>query len=228
LKYRDDKKIQFAVGCPISQEFGKAVRELPACAWRKLDDKRQYAELCFVPESIATTKKRKYEFRYLATREALQEQLTLFDVPAPEYPFPVMDLNGNRYKIHALVSNRDISAPERVQWYYKRCGNSEEVHGILKNDLAGGTLPCNHYHANANWWWIAVLAHNIHSAFKLLCCEESWQTSRLKRIRFHIISLAGVVVERSRSLFVRIGCEGSYALLCGIRRTICRLRPCPG
>ena len=228
LKFCDDNKIQFAVGCPISEEFQKAVGQLPVSSWRKLDDKRQYAEICFVPSSIATTKKRKYEFRYIATREFLQEQLTLFDVPSPDYPFPVMQLNGGRYKVHAIVSNRDIPAPELFQWYYKRCGNSEEAHGILKNDLAGGTLPCNHYHANANWWWIAVLAHNIHSAFKMLCCEESWQKSRLKRIRFHMINLAGVVVERSRSLFVRLADAGLYALLSGIRRAICRLRPCPG
>ena len=230
LKFCDDKKIQFAIGCPVSTEFRKAVRELPVSAWRKLDEKRQYAEVCFVPSSIATTKKRKYEFRYLATRELLQqEQLTLFDAPEPDYPFPVIELNGNRYKIHAIVSNRDTSAPELIKWYYKRCGNSEEAHGILKNDLAGGTLPCNHFHANANWWWIAVIAHNIHSAFKLLCCDESLQKSRLKRIRFHIINIAGLVMERSRSLFVRLNTDdGSYALLCRIRHAICGLRPCPG
>ena len=227
LKFCDDNKIGFAIGCPISQEFRKAVSELPVSAWGKLDAKRQYAEVCFVPSSIATTKKQKYAFRYLVTREFIQEQLTLLDVIEPEYPFSVIDLNGNRYKIHALVSNRDIAASELLKWYYNRCGNSEEAHGILKNDLAGGTLPCNHYHANANWWWVAVIAHNIHSAFKQLCCDVSWQKSRLKRMRFRIISIAGLVVERGRSLFVRLNADG-YALLSGIRRTICGLRPCPG
>ena len=229
LKFCDDSNVRFAVGCPISPEFRKAVRELPVSAWRKLDKKRQYAEVCFVPSSIATTKKRKHEFRYLVTRESMQEQLTLFDAPEPDYPFPVIDLNGNRYKIHAIVSNRDIAAPELIQWYYNRCGNSEEAHAILKNDLAGGTLPCEHFHANANWWWLAVIAHNMHSAFKALCCDKSFQKSRLKRIRFHIINIPGLVFERGRSLIVRLNSgESAYRLLSGIRRTICGLRPCPG
>lgn len=229
LKFCDDNKIRFAIGCPVSQEFRKAVQEVPDSSWRKLDAKRQYAEVCFVPNSTATTKKMKYEFRYLAIREFMQEQVPLFDSPEPEYPFPVVALNGKRYKIHALVSNRDIAAPELIEWYYSRCGNSEEAHGVLKNDLAGGTLPCNHYHANATWWWVAVIAHNIHSAFKMLCCEESWHTSRLKRIRFWIINIAGLVVYRGRTLFVRLNADdGTYALLSGIRRAICGLRPCPG
>lgn len=225
LKFCDDKKIEFAVGCPISQEFRKAVQALPPCAWRRLDKKRQYAEVCFVPSSLATTKA-KYEFRYIATREAMCEQLTLFAKDEQSAPFPVMSLNGCAYKVHAVVSNRGIAAPELIQWYYDRCGNSEEAHAVLKNDLAGGQLPCDHFHANALWWWIAVLAHNIHSAFKILCCDESLQKSRLKRIRFLIINRAGLVAERGRQLVVRLHAD-SCALLTEIRERICGLRPCP-
>jgi hypothetical protein len=232
LKFCDDKKIGFAVGCPISQELRKAIHSLPASAWHCLDakrTKRQYAEVCFVPSFLATSKKRRYEFRYIATREPLQEQCTLFAKPEPEYPFPVLEMNERGYKVHAMVTNRNLSAPELMGWYYGRCGNSEEAHAILKNDLAGGLLPCDHFHANATWWWLTVIAHNIHSIFKLLCCDESWQKSRLKRMRFWVITVAGLVVERGRRLFVRLNADdGVYALLSGIRRTMCGLRPCPG
>jgi hypothetical protein len=101
---------------------------------------REYAEVCFVPSSLSTSKKG-YEFRYIATREALQEQRVLPGTPPKEYPFPVATIGKNRYKIHDIVTNRDVLAPDLVAWYHKRCGHSEEVHAILKNDLAGGTLP---------------------------------------------------------------------------------------
>ena len=229
LKFCDDNKVQFAIGCPVSQAFRKAVNELPVTAWHRLDKQRQYAEVCFVPSSLATTKKKKYAFRYIATREVLQKQCTLFAVPEPEYPFPVLEMNGCAYKVRALATNHNLSAPELIKWYHGRCGNSEEAHAILKNDLAGGVLPSDHVHANANWWWLSVIAHNIHSAFKQLCCDESLLKSRLKRIRFLVINIAGQVVERSRSLFVRLNAsDGTYALLSGIRRAICGLRPCPG
>ena len=42
----------------------------------------------------------------------------------------------------------------------QRCGKGEEVHGVLKDDLAGGRLPSGLFGANAAWWAIAVLAFN--------------------------------------------------------------------
>lgn len=227
LKYCEDAKIQFAIGCPIMKEFRQALKKLGERDWKRLDKVREYAEVCFVPASLSTSKKG-YEFRYLATREALREQCVLPGTGEKEYPFPVETLGNIRYKIHAIVTNRPLPAEELIPWYYKRCGHSEEVHGILKNELAGGTLPCTHFHANAIWWWIAVLSHNIHSAFKQLCCDESWSCARLKRMRFHLIRLPGRIIERGRQLYCRISRgHPSFLLLQSIRYAISRLRPCP-
>lgn len=131
-------------------------------------------------------------------------------------------------KLHAVVTNRAIPAEHLLPWYYKRCGRSEEAHGVLKNELAGGTLPCNNFHANAIWWWLAVISHNIHSLFKHLCCEKDWLRSRLKRVRLHIIHLPGRVIKRGRQLYCRLSNgHPSFPLLQSIRQAIMRLRPCP-
>jgi hypothetical protein len=228
LKHCEDEHIQFAIGCPINKGIRKEILKLPSCAWKKLDELREYAEVCFVPNSLATTKKNEYEFRYIATRELLKErQIPLPGTPEESYPFPTGEIDGQIYKIHAIVSNRNIEGSQIISWYYKRCGHSEEVHSILKTDLAGGVLPSNNFHANALWWWIAIMAYNIHSAFKSLCCGKSWLTSRLKRMRFHIICIPGRVVERGRQLFIRLDAgHPSYALFQLIREAICHLRPC--
>ena len=42
----------------------------------------------------------------------------------------------------------------------QRCGKGEEVHGVVKDDLAGGRLPSGRFGANAAWWAIVVLAFN--------------------------------------------------------------------
>jgi hypothetical protein len=229
LKFCDDEHIGFAVGCPIKSSLRHEIRSLPAGAWHKLDDKREYAEVCYVPSELARAQKGKHEFRYIATRELICKQHILPGLAEPEYPFPTERLNGLTYKIHAVVTNRvDMHAVELIQWYYKRCGNSEEAHAVLKNDLAGGILPCDHFHANANWWWIAVIAHNIHSAFKVLCCGESWLTSRLKRMRFHIINIPGRVLLHGRELYIRLNRgDPANALFASIRQALSRLRPCP-
>jgi hypothetical protein len=97
----------------------------------------------------------------------------------------------------------------------------------LKSDLAGGVLPCNNFHANAIWWWISIMAHNIHSIFKKLCCAESWLRSRLKRIRFHIICISGRIVERGRQLYIRLNAgHPSYSMFQSIREVIWSLRSC--
>jgi hypothetical protein len=97
LKYCEDEKIEFAIGCPISQDFRKALKSVPEAGWKPLDKLREYAEVCFVPSSLATSK-RGYEFRYVATREALREQGTLPGIIEKEYPFPVEKMNERRYK----------------------------------------------------------------------------------------------------------------------------------
>jgi hypothetical protein len=226
LKFCADMEIQFAIGCPISQSLRKAIKAVPEAEWKPLDKLREYAEVCFVPASLSTSKWG-YEFRYVATREALRGQEVLPGLPEKDYPFPVEEMNNHRYKLQSVVTNRDIAGHDLVHWYYKRCGHSEEVHAVLKNELSGGVLPCGNFHANAMWWWIAVLSHNIHSIFKLLCCDESWQRSRLKRVRFCIINIAGRVLERGRQLYIRLTSgHPANRLFESIRETICRLRAC--
>jgi hypothetical protein len=88
LKYCEDEKIQFAVGCPISQSLRETIKSIPDSAWHRLDKLREYAEVDFVPSSLSTSKKG-YEFRYIATREVLREQEVLPGTPPKEYPFPV-------------------------------------------------------------------------------------------------------------------------------------------
>ena len=227
LKYCHDENIHFAVGCDITESLREEIKALPESSWKSLDKHREYAEVPFVPSRLSTSKTG-YEFRYVATRELLREQGVLPGTPDKEYPFPVEALAHQRYKIQAIVTNRDIAADTLIFWYYKRCGNSEEAHAILKNELAGGVLPSNNFHANAIWWWISVISHNIHSIFKRLCCDKSWESSQLKRIRFHIINIPGRVLERGRQLYIRLTSgHPSYLLYQHIREAIVGLRACP-
>jgi hypothetical protein len=227
MKYCEDKKIQFAIGCPISESVRAAIRSVSKDSWRPLDAYRESAEICVVPDRLSVSK-RGYEFRYLAIRERLKEQCILPGMPAREYSFPVEEFASCRYKIRALVTNRDIAAKDLIQWYWKRCGQSEAAHDVVKNELAGGVLPCNDFHANANWWWLAVISHNLHSIFKRLCCDATWQSSRLKRMRFSIINIPGRIQERGRELYIRLSAgHPCYDVFQLIRRAISRLRACP-
>ena len=89
----------------------------------------------------------------------------------------------------------------------------------MKNDLAGGQLPCGEFGANAAWWGITVLAYNLNSLMKRLVMPEGWAPKRLKAVRFGFITLAGRVVAHARQLIIRVsGGHPAYELLLQVRR----------
>jgi hypothetical protein len=121
-----------------------------------------------------------------------------------ELPFPTMRMGGVKYKVFGVVTNMDWEGEKLIHWLHERCGKSEEAHSALKNDLAGGRFPSQHFGVNAAWWWIAALAHNLNAIMKRHALGEGWMEKRMKAIRFSLINLPGRVLERSRQLFIRL------------------------
>jgi hypothetical protein len=197
----------------VTREFKKAVSEVPECDWtplfreengEKIKTGREWAEVCFVPSAIGHSKNGP-EYRYLATREAMAEQLIIpGTIDEEEESFPRMSMDSKKYKVFGIVTNMDWEGQALIPWLYKRCGKSEEAHSIMKEDLAGGKLPTDDLGDNAAWWWIMVLALNLNNTMKMLVLGKTWISRRMKAIRLHLINLPGRVVERSRELFVRL------------------------
>ena len=169
-------QIEFAIGAPVNAEFKKAILEVEESSWRPLtksvngklvDTNQQYAEVCFVPAWVGHTKHGP-EYRFLAVREPLEQQI----LPGMEkqmcLPFPTMNLANVQYKITGLVTNRTLPGDEVIQWYRERCGKSEQAHSIMKEDLAGGKFPSGLFGVNAAWWHAMILAFNVNSAMKRL------------------------------------------------------------
>jgi hypothetical protein len=99
----------------------------------------------------------------------------------------------------------------------------------MKDDLAGGKLPSGDFGENAAWWWIMIMALNLNAIMKRRVLGTSWTPKRMKAVRFKLINLPGRVLERSRSLIIRLT-KGhpSFALLVAARRKIAMLMPAPG
>ncbi len=69
-----------------------------------------------------------------------------------EFPFPTMEIKENRYRVFGVVTNikyADMNGEEVIHWLHERCGKSEEVHAVMKDDLAGGKLPSADFGVNA-------------------------------------------------------------------------------
>lgn len=231
-------RIRFAVGCDVSPEFKQAVAAVAEDDWHPIceveDGKlvpsgQEWAEVCFVPEEIGRSKNAP-EYRYLATREAIDEQQHLPGLDAQQHlPFQTIKLQQRTYKLHGVVANIPEWDGERViDWLRERCGKSEEVHSVLKSDMAGGKLPSQLFGANAAWWWICVLAVNLNAAMKRLVLGGPWVTKRMKALRHSLIGLPGRLIEHARELALRLSpSHPALAWLIDIRGRILALAPVP-
>jgi hypothetical protein len=232
-------RIEFTVGCDVTPEFKKAVLEIGEEDWRVLmkrersgelrETRRQWAEVCFVPNAIGRSKNGP-EYRYLAIRERMQDQLMLPGVEQDEkgFSFQTMVKDSVRYRVFGIVTNMDWDGQGLIEWHYKRCGESEQAHSVMKEDLAGGTLPSGDFGENAAWWWIMVLAFNLNAALKSLVLGGRWVHKRMKAIRFYLINIPARVMERSRQLSLRLSAgDPAYGWLLSIRAKIAGLQSAP-
>jgi len=232
-------RIEFTVGCDVSPEFKKAVGEIEEKDWTVLmkrertgesvETQRQWAEVCFVPDAIGHSKNAP-EYRYLAIREPMQDQLILpgMEQDEREFPFQTMLKDNIKYKVFGVVTNMDWDGQDLIEWHYKRCGKSEQVHGVMKEDLAGGKLPSGDFGENAAWWWIMVLALNLDAALKSLVLGGQWVRKRMKAMRFYLINIPARVIGRSRQLSLRLNVrDPAYGWLVSIRAKIAGLVPVP-
>ena len=204
-------RIEFAISCDVTREFRDAVEEVGERDWQPLlreingepvQTGQEWAEVCFVPNWVGHSK-RGAAYRYLAIREPLR-QLALPGMENRELPFPTVEMKRQRYKVFGIVTNLDWEGGRLIHWQHERCGKSEEVHQVMKEDLAGGTLPSADFGENAAWWWIMILAFNLNAALKRLVLGQEWAPKRMKAMRFGLIHLPGRVIAHARQLVVRL------------------------
>ena len=205
-------RIEFSISSDVTPEFKKAVAEVKEGDWKSLSrirdgkaekTERQWAEVCFAPGKMATSRNAP-TYRYLATRELMQQPPLPGIETQPSLPFQTMEMSKQHYKVFGIVTNRDLEGNELINWHNQRCGKSEEAHSVMKEDLAGGHLPSGDFGENAAWWWMMILASNLDVIMKRLVLGQSWATKRLKAIRFQLINLPGRVINHARGLIVRI------------------------
>ncbi|RLB53222.1 MAG: IS1380 family transposase [Deltaproteobacteria bacterium] len=234
--------IEFAVGVDVCDEFKKAVAEVEEDAWLPLkkqvggewvDTGQEWAEVCYVP-NWAGYKKNGPRYRYLATREPLRQlELPGVEQEQRELPFPTMEFGQGdekrKYKVFGVVTNRDLAGDEVIGWLRKRCGYSEQVHAVMKEDLGGGRMPSGKFGVNAAWWQVMVLALNLSEVMKRLVLGAGWTTKRLKALRFRLIHIGARVVEKGRRLWIRLSRgEAALELLTRARERIRQLAEAPG
>lgn len=195
--YCQKKGHQFAIGADLSQGLMRFVQAIPQwhplhviTAKGKKQTKQEWAELSFTTASLsrAEIKRRINDYRYIIIRE-VREQTDLF---------------AGEYYYRGFISNMDWDAERLIQWARERAGSIEQVIDRLKNDFAGNTFPCGTFGANAAWWRITCLVHNLVQCLKLIALPFSWFYLRMKTLRFRLFGIAGRIITHARRTWLQL------------------------
>ena len=191
--------VYFAISADVSEALRGKIISVSEPVWKPLrkltgkgliEGRKEWAEVEFIP-SAASVKRDMKPDRYLAIR-VRPWQGELFS-------------DGNSYHYYAVVTNRwEKEGEELLRWQRERCGSVEKVHDVVKNDLAGGVMPCGRFYANAAWWRLNCLCYNVISVMKRKALPKIFWPARMKALRFHLIGVAAKVVSHARVMFLKV------------------------
>ena len=224
--------IDFTVSCSVTDGFREAVKVVPASDWKPLmkeitcggtkkleKTNQEYATIPYVPQWAGNSKNTP-EYRYIAIREKFKGKISsksnegqLVIPEMIEYmeaendrikKLHLTEMTGDVYKIFGIVTNMiERDGGELIAWHHERCGKSEELHRVLKNEMAGGHIASRKFGANAAWWNIAVFALSLLSLFKYFLPEDC-RISRPKSLRFQFFVTLGRIVSHARRVVLKI------------------------
>jgi hypothetical protein len=225
--------IDFTISCPVGDEFKEAVKAVPEEEWQPVMREvhrggcvsqeptgQEYADVVYVPNWVGHSKSGA-EYRFIAIREVFKGKLTKKEtVEQRVIPEMIEDLEagneklkklhltnlaGEVYKVFGIVTNMaEEDGGKLVLWHHARCGKAEEIHRILKEELAGGHVASRKFGANAAWWNIAVMALSLLNLFKHNFLPEECGTKRPKALRFHFFMTVGRWVKHARKMVLRV------------------------
>lgn len=114
--------------------------------------------------------------------------------------------DGSECRSIAVATNQwEWSAKKLLEWHREKAGSIEALHGVLKNELAAGAMPCGRFGANAAWMRLALLTHNVLTGLKRIALRPEWLEARPKRLRFHFFFSPGKLIHHARRLVARVG-----------------------
>jgi hypothetical protein len=180
----------------MSSALAAAIRVLPETDWhpytlgKPTDELREWANVPFVPGEPSEHRDTQ-PLRYVAIR-IRPRQGNLFS-------------DGTEVRHFAILSNLwNWDGARLLQWHREKAGTIEHVHDVVKNELAGGVLPCGRFGANAAWMRLVLLSYNLLTALKRLALPPELLTARPKRLRFLLFTLPGRLVMHARQLWLRL------------------------
>jgi hypothetical protein len=188
LNWCEDTGKVFAIGADQDAAVKAVIAAIPEKNWKLFRD----GELAETVHTMNATKK---AFRLIVMRRPQEQDL--------------FEPNKAPYRYHAVASNRplDEGAATTMEWYAKRGDASENRIKDLKCGFGMEYMPCGTFTANAAFFAIGVLAHNLYIGFRRVVSGENWASLQVQTVRWRLYQTAGKVVRHSRQIILKISAE---------------------
>ncbi len=97
-----------------------------------------------------------------------------------------------------------MTAGEIVAWAHDRCGRGEEVHAVLKNDMAAGLLSSGRIGANGVWLEMAALALNLTALLRGTALRQRRLWQRIGSLRAALLLTCARISRHAGCIRVRV------------------------
>ena len=192
MRYCDEEKVDFVIAGRDTEAIPPLIERITD--WTKLRGSRGKEELGETLHFIGPEKKGAV-YRLIIVRRK-NDQRALF----AEFEYS--------YRIY--VTNTTWSPTQVVRFYRKR-GDAENVIRELKEGYGIDHILAEEFLAASVFFQLQLLAYNLVQVFKVEYLDRSWWTFRIKRLRFRLINIAGVLVRHARKTILRLPVHYRYS-----------------
>jgi len=183
-----ETRIRFSLGYPIKQAVREQIINLPVDAWRPAVNRDGEPR-----EGASVT-----ELTGLLDLSPWPEGTRLIcrrERPHPGAQLSFTDIDGHRFQCFITdQDDKDIAALEAL---HRQHAEVEDRVKTLKATGAGH-LPFCSFAANAAWFELALLAHDILTWTQQLLLDGEHKISEPKRLRYRILHVAGQITRHAR------------------------------
>lgn len=179
----EDTGKTFAIGGWLDGSTQQAIAGIREGNWKSYAD-------CAVAKALHRMNETRKAFRLIAVK--YKRQAELFD-DAPKY--------------HVIVSNRAESTADTLHWYRQRRETSEKGIKELKIGFGMERLPYGPFAANAAFFRIGVIAHNLFVLFKHAALSTDWQRHQVVAVRWRLFHLPGQVLRHAGSWVLQVAAD---------------------
>ena len=210
-----ETRIRFSLGYAINQTVREQILALEEDAWTPaINQDGEPREGAWVTEltSLVNLSSWPAGTRLICRRER----------PHPGAQLTFTDVDGHRFQ--CLITDQDGQDIAALEALHRQHAEVEDRVKTLKATGAGH-LPFQAFHANAAWFELAMLAHDITVWTQLLTLDGEHKISEPRRLRYRILHVAGQITRHARRTTLHLPADWPWAS--AILRAFKRLQALP-